>query len=99
MNLGLGLSAVGVGGFAHIGAIKALEEHGIYLIYITGTSAGTLVGALHGSRMAWKAILDFFKELERFGVAKYARIQHGLKDSTKFYDGLKHYLPDDCFDS
>ena len=32
---------------AHIGVIKALEENGVPIDYITGTSAGALIGALY----------------------------------------------------
>lgn len=44
-KVGLVLSGGGVRGFAHIGVIKALEENGIPIDYITGTSAGALVGS------------------------------------------------------
>jgi NTE family protein len=42
--VGLVLSGGGVRGFAHIGVLKALEENEIPIDYITGTSAGALVG-------------------------------------------------------
>ena len=41
------LSGGGAQGFAHIGVLKALEERGIPIDYITGTSAGALVGAMY----------------------------------------------------
>ena len=44
---GLVLSGGGVRGMAHIGVLKALEEHGIPIDYITGTSAGAIVGSLY----------------------------------------------------
>lgn len=44
-SVGLVLSGGGVRGFAHIGVLKALEENGIPVDYITGTSAGALVGS------------------------------------------------------
>ena len=42
-------SGGGASGLAHIGVLKALEEHNIPIDYITGTSAGALVGALYAS--------------------------------------------------
>lgn len=39
-KVGLVLSGGGARGFAHIGVIKALEENGIPIDFITGTSAG-----------------------------------------------------------
>ncbi|MFT4753860.1 MAG: NTE family protein [Salibacteraceae bacterium] len=46
-RVGLVLSGGGAKGFAHIGAIKLLEEVGIVPDYITGTSMGSIVGALY----------------------------------------------------
>jgi len=46
-KIGLVLSGGGAKGFAHIGAIKLLEEVGIKPDYITGTSMGSVVGALY----------------------------------------------------
>lgn len=46
-QVGLVLSGGGAAGFAHIGVIKALEERGIPIHYITGTSAGALVGSMY----------------------------------------------------
>ncbi len=46
-KIGLVLSGGGAKGFAHIGAIKLLEEVGIKPDYITGTSMGSIVGALY----------------------------------------------------
>lgn len=44
---GLVLSGGGAKGLAHIGVIKALEEEGIEIDYVAGTSMGAIVGALY----------------------------------------------------
>jgi NTE family protein len=46
-KVGLVLSGGGAAGLAHIGVLKALEEYGIRIDYISGTSAGALVGSLY----------------------------------------------------
>lgn len=48
-KVGLVLSGGGSKGAAHIGVIKALEEHGIPIDYIGGTSAGAIVGGLYAA--------------------------------------------------
>ena len=48
-RVGLVFSGGGATGFAHIGVLKALEENQIPIDYITGTSAGALIGALYAS--------------------------------------------------
>jgi NTE family protein len=99
MNTGLVLSGGGVRGVAHIGAIKALEEHDIYPSHIAGTSAGAVVGALYAGGCTWQEILEFFKTAQIFNINKYARSKPGFVDTEKFYDQLKSYLPKDSFES
>lgn len=53
-KVGLVLSGGGATGLAHIGVLKALEEHRIPIDYICGTSAGALVGAMYACGMSPK---------------------------------------------
>lgn len=46
-KVGVVLSGGGAKGFSHIGALKVLEEAGIPVDYITGTSMGAIVGGLY----------------------------------------------------
>ena len=46
-KIGLILSGGGAKGIAHIGALKVLEEAGIPIDYISGTSMDAIVGALY----------------------------------------------------
>ena len=48
-KIGLVLSGGGAKGFAHIGVLKVLEEAGIKVDYIGGTSMGAVVGGLYAS--------------------------------------------------
>ncbi len=48
-KVGLVLSGGAAKGMAHIGVIKALEEAGIPIDYIAGTSIGAIVGGLYAS--------------------------------------------------
>lgn len=47
MKLGLALAGGGIRGFAHAGALRAFEEHGIKFDVIGGTSSGSMVTALY----------------------------------------------------
>ncbi|WP_340158916.1 patatin-like phospholipase family protein, partial [uncultured Maribacter sp.] len=73
MNTGLVLSGGGIRGVAHIGTIKALEEHNIFPTHISGTSAGAIVGALYAGGIQWQEILDFFKAIPIFHINRFAR--------------------------
>ena len=46
-KIGLVLSGGGASALAHVGVLKALEEFNIPIDYITGSSAGALVGSLY----------------------------------------------------
>ena len=48
-RVGLVLSGGGAVGLTHIGVMQALEENGIPIDYITGSSMGALIGALYAS--------------------------------------------------
>lgn len=48
-RVALALGGGAARGFAHIGVIKVLEQHGIVIDMVAGTSAGSLVGALHAA--------------------------------------------------
>ena len=48
-KIGLVLSGGGAKGFAHIGVLKVLEQAGVKVDYITGTSMGAVVGGLYAS--------------------------------------------------
>ncbi len=48
-SVGLVLSGGGAKGIAHIGVIKALEEQGIPIDYVAGTSMGAIVGGLYAA--------------------------------------------------
>jgi NTE family protein len=47
IKLGLALSGGGAKGFAHIGVLKVLEEEGIPVHMVSGTSMGAIVGSLY----------------------------------------------------
>lgn len=59
-TVGLVLSGGGAKGYAHIGVIKALEEHGIPIDYITGTSMGAIVGGLYASGYSPDEMIKIF---------------------------------------
>lgn len=48
-KVGLVLSGGGSKGLAHIGVIRALEENGIPIDYIAGTSMGAIIGGLYAA--------------------------------------------------
>jgi len=65
--VGLVLGGGGARGFAHIGVIRALEEAGIPIDRVGGTSMGAIIGALYSRGFDWKHMV----RLNRWGWVKY----------------------------
>lgn len=51
IRIGIALGGGAAKGFAHIGVIKMLEANGLRIAVVSGTSAGSVVGALYASGM------------------------------------------------
>src|SRR6478752_7085156 len=60
-KIGLVLSGGGAKGFAHIGVLKVLEEAGVKISYIGGTSMGAVVGGLYASGYTARQIDSIFR--------------------------------------
>lgn len=60
-GIGLTLSGGGAKGLAHIGAIKALEEAGIPIDCITGTSIGAIIGSLYAMGYSPEEMVELIK--------------------------------------
>lgn len=65
MKLGLALSGGGIRGIAHAGALKALEDNGIKIDVIGGTSAGALVASLYALGYSPYYIYILFKRYSK----------------------------------
>ncbi len=51
-------------GLAHIGVIKALEEHNISFDYVVGTSVGSLVGAFYAAGLTSAEMIEYAKTIK-----------------------------------
>jgi NTE family protein len=63
VKVGLVLSGGGAKGMAHIGALKVIEELGVRIDYIGGTSTGAIVGGLYAVGYSAVQIDSIFKEI------------------------------------
>ncbi len=63
-KVSLVLSGGGAKGLAHIGAIKALEENGIPIDNVSGTSMGAIIGGLYAMGYSPDEMLEIFKSRE-----------------------------------
>lgn len=63
-KVGLVLSGGGAKGLTHVGVIHALEDNGIPIDYITGTSIGAVVGSLYAIGYSPEEMMEFFTSPE-----------------------------------
>ena len=101
MKITLSLSGGGLRGAAHVGAIKFLEEQGVEITAVSGSSAGAIVGLFLASGLKSEDMLDFLKSLEKkelfawasgaIGIFKMERLEKKLEETLKInsYRDLK----------
>ena len=71
--LGLALGSGGAKGLAHLGVLKAFEEENIRFSFVTGTSIGSIVGALYAKGNTARDMIEIIENLNRKEFAKNLR--------------------------
>lgn len=90
---GLALSGGGVRGLAHLGVWKALKEQGVEIQRISGTSAGSLVGAFLSAGFEPEEVLKLFAKKGIFDFARVRIPSKGLLELKGLEDFLQAELP------
>ena len=75
-KVGVVLSGGGAKGIAHVGVLKALEEHEIPIDYVVGTSMGGIVAGLYASGKSPQQIEDMMLSNQFLGWVN-GRMEHG----------------------
>jgi NTE family protein len=98
-KIGIALSGGGARGIAHIGVLKALEENGVFPDVISGTSAGSIVGALYASGKKPLEILKIVEESKVYKTIKFGMPLKGLTDLSYLSKLLAENIEKDNFES
>jgi NTE family protein len=61
VQIGLALGGGAARGMAHFGVLKALEQHGIYIDMLAGTSAGAMTGTVYAAGLDPEYLTHVFK--------------------------------------
>lgn len=91
-KLGLALSGGGARGYAHLGALKALNERGIYPDIISGTSVGSLIGTLYADGYTPDEMYSFAKSLKLRELVETTIPRDGIFKATGIGAILRKYL-------
>ena len=92
-NIGLALSGGGVRGFAHIGALRALEDVGIKPDVIAGVSAGSIVASFYAAGMNADEIFNLFGSIDMSKFLQVDITKSGFLKLDKFKRFLETNLP------
>ncbi|MBS9767073.1 MAG: patatin-like phospholipase family protein [Flavobacteriaceae bacterium] len=91
-KVGLALGGGATLGGVHIGVIKALDEAGIQIDYIAGTSIGSLVGAFFAFRKNYDFIQDIAVNMSWKDIASISISKYGLFANTKIEKLIEKYI-------
>ncbi len=98
MKITLSLSGGGLRGAAHVGAIKFLEEQGVEVTAVSGSSAGAIVGLFLAAGLRSADMLDFLNNLEKKELFVWANGDVGLFKMEKLEEKLEETLGLKSFD-
>lgn len=101
-KIGVCLSGGGALGFSHIGALQALEDHCIYPKAISGSSMGSIIGALYCAGYTPSQMLQFIKEGKLYKITNLMHFQPafwkvGLSNHSTILSLIKDFIPNNSF--
>lgn len=103
-QVGIALSGGGALGFAHIGVLQALNEHGIYPDCVAGTSMGAIIGVMYAAGFTPQEILEIVHTKKLYKVKRLLTLQSaigslGMSTHDVLHKTLREYIPHNSFDS
>tara|TARA_R100000406_G_scaffold95844_1_gene91381 strand:- start:1445 stop:2209 length:765 start_codon:yes stop_codon:yes gene_type:complete len=98
-ELGIALSGGGARGAAHLGVLHALNENNIFPNRVSGSSAGSIIGALYCSGYTPMEIILLSKKKAFLKIFKIGFLNKGLTELTYLKDFLNAHLNKDSFES
>jgi NTE family protein len=99
MKVGLSLSGGGARGISHLGILKALEELGVSIHCVSGTSVGAIIGALYAAGNSPEKILDIIITTHFFRSMRPAWSLKGLLSMDSLHPVLLKHFPENDFRS
>lgn len=88
-KLGLALGSGGARGLAHLGVLEVLEEAGIKIDYLSGSSMGSLIGGLYACGVPLRYIRALAEELDWEHLSDFTFPRQGLLKGDKLLTFLK----------
>ncbi|MEY3984401.1 MAG: hypothetical protein RL160_1960 [Bacteroidota bacterium] len=92
-GIALVLSGGGARGFAHVGVWRALQERGVPVRAVSGTSAGAIAGAFIAAGVNWKDAFEWMRKSRYFGWRNFLWRRDGLFSLEPLEQILRQQLP------
>ncbi len=92
IRLGVALAGGAARGFAHIGVLQAIDELGLPLGAVAGTSMGAIIGSLYASGLAPQEILEIARKTSWIKLINFTP-GGGILSGRKLEEFLARYLP------
>ncbi|MDO4223926.1 MAG: patatin-like phospholipase family protein [Acinetobacter sp.] len=86
------LGSGGARGYAHIGVLEALEQHGIQPNFIVGTSAGSIAGVVYAATKDAQALKQIAKTMKIADVRAFDIGLQGVFDGQKIEDYINQQV-------
>ena len=99
MKIGIALSGGGARGISHLGVLKALDELGVTLHCISGTSTGAIVGALYAYGLSPDKILEITLNMRVFRSLRPAWTWTGLLNLDGLRQVILKLIPENNFET
>ena len=96
-KIGLAMSGGGARGVAHLGVLQALDEFGVEISALSGTSFGAIAGAFYASGIEPIEVLKILKKTKLLWFVRPAISKKGLFKVEKLQDLFSKYLPFSSF--
>ena len=97
-RVALALGGGAARGFAHIGVIEVLEENGIHVDMVSGTSAGSLVAALYASGHTGKELEQIALNMDESALTDWSFPGRGLIRGVALGDYVRAQVGNRSFD-
>jgi NTE family protein len=96
-KIGLALGGGVSRGGAHLGVLKALENHNIPIDIIAGTSAGSIAGGLYAAGLSADELISILEKLTWLNLTKFQISPRAMLSSMPIEDLVKKYIGEITF--
>jgi len=98
-KIGISLSGGGSRGIVHLGILKAIDEAGIEISMVTGTSAGAIVGLFYCSGYSPDSVMQIIRETKLIKYVRPAISFSGLLKLESIVNIFNKYIKHDSFEA